>query len=142
HEGTNERSHSNGNTAPVHSVWWTWTAPFSGGVELSVTRNFSVVLAVYVGDALERLTTVTNLIFANRVIFNAAGGTTYRIAADGWTAQDMGDFTLSLQLAPPPVNDRFADAFDLTGPDVAVQGSNVAATREPGEPEHGGLPGG
>jgi hypothetical protein len=42
--------------------------------------------------------------------------------------------------AAPPPNDNFAAAEIVTGFPATVSGSNLDATREPGEPRHGGLP--
>lgn len=41
--------------------------------------------------------------------------------------------------AAAPVNDYFADAQTLNGLPVTATGSNEAATREPGEPDHNGV---
>src|SRR5437763_12486217 len=40
-------------------------------------------------------------------------------------------------LAAPPDNDAFASAHAISGPSGSVTGSNVDATAEPGEPDHG-----
>jgi thiol-disulfide isomerase/thioredoxin len=42
----------------------------------------------------------------------------------------------------PPPNDQFSNAIQLTGANVLVTGSNAGATKEPGEPDHAGNPGG
>jgi len=41
-----------------------------------------------------------------------------------------------------PANDNFANAIQLNGTNVTISGSNVNATREPGEPDHAGNSGG
>jgi thiol-disulfide isomerase/thioredoxin len=46
------------------------------------------------------------------------------------------------QAASPPINDDFADAIRLTGTNVQTTGPNVAGTKEAGEPNHAGNPGG
>jgi thiol-disulfide isomerase/thioredoxin len=46
------------------------------------------------------------------------------------------------QTASPPINDNFADAIRLTGTSVKTTGSNVGGTKEAGEPNHAGNPGG
>lgn len=45
-------------------------------------------------------------------------------------------------LAAPPANDAFVAAAELTGRSIAVAGSNKDATKELGEPDHAGRPGG
>jgi hypothetical protein len=42
----------------------------------------------------------------------------------------------------PPANDLFANRIPLSGSTLSVNGSNVDASKEPGEPIHGGNPGG
>jgi len=48
----------------------------------------------------------------------------------------------SFTLTPAPPNDSFADRIPLTGAEVHVTGANVGASREPGEPDIAGNPGG
>jgi len=48
--------------------------------------------------------------------------------------------SLSLFVGPP--NDAFGKATKLRGPPQIVTGTNVGATKEPGEPDHGGNQGG
>ena len=48
----------------------------------------------------------------------------------------------SLNLVAGPPNDAFANALKLTADSQIVTGSNAHATKEPGEPNHGGNPGG
>jgi hypothetical protein len=45
-------------------------------------------------------------------------------------------------LAVPPANDNFANATNLTGPAGSITGSTIDATKEAGEPNHAGEPGG
>jgi hypothetical protein len=45
-------------------------------------------------------------------------------------------------LAAPPPNDNFADALALSGESGGVDGTNVDATKETGEPDHADNPGG
>jgi len=41
---------NHGNSGEVHSVWWKWTAPFSGEVDLIITSaEFSALSKVYIG---------------------------------------------------------------------------------------------
>src|SRR5258708_39948322 len=42
----------------------------------------------------------------------------------------------------PPANDDFANAATITGMNALVGGTNSNATKEPGEPDHAGIPGG
>jgi len=44
--------------------------------------------------------------------------------------------------AAPPANDNFASAQALSGSSLSVSGTNVEATKQTGEPQHAGDPGG
>jgi len=70
---------------------------------------------------------------------------------NGWSGDSVDDGHLvinaSLWLATattnaPPVNDNFASATTLTGSTTTASGTNVNATKEVGEPNHGGDAGG
>ena len=135
------------------SVWWTWTAPSSGGVTLTTSgSSFDTLLCVYEGNS------VSNLVFVagndddplssdaveSRATFPVTGGTAYEIAVDGYDGAS-GDITLHLALGsadPVPANDDFANAIALTGTNVTVTGSNAGATFEVGEPLPDGAYGG
>lgn len=79
------------------SVWWSWTAPFSGTASIDTYGSaFNTLLAVYTGDTLAGL----NLIAANdndgssgsasSVSFTAGAGIQYQIAVDGFNAAAGG----------------------------------------------------
>jgi hypothetical protein len=55
---------------------------------------------------------------------------------------DGGEYSLGLQFTPAPKNDDFAHPFPLRGERTRVLASNAGATRQPGEPNHLGNPGG
>jgi List-Bact-rpt repeat protein len=135
-----------------HSVWYSWTPSSSGRVNVSTCStddSLDPVLAVYIGSELTGL----SLVGANddgaqpncqgtdsEVGFIAAAGATYRIAVDGKDG-DEGRFGLSIEA--PPANDDFADAKVLSaGLPVYDGGSTRFATKEGGEPDHAGDPGG
>jgi hypothetical protein len=70
---------------------------------------------------------------------------------NGWSGDSVDDGHLvinaSLWLATattnaPPANDNFASATTLSGPTISANGTNVNATKETGEPNHGGDAGG
>lgn len=111
------------------------------------------LLAVYVGDSVSTLTEVASndedpaTYFTSRVGFKTIAGTLYRIAVDGYTYDtatnaDSGNILLTLSFSGLTTNDDFAQAIQLTGTNITVTGNNDSATKEPGEPNHAGNPGG
>jgi hypothetical protein len=53
-----------------------------------------------------------------------------------------GPFSLNIQFTPAPANDDFTNRIRLSGSRITMLSSNAAATKEPGEPDHLGNPGG
>ena len=124
--------------------------------------GLDTVLGVYTGSAVNALTTVaTNSRIANysgsnwsfqrnsRLEFNAVAGTTYRIMVNanafGTTAEQweqnthFGEIHFNFRPVTPPANDAFASATVITGTDYRTLVTNLGATKESGEPDHGGL---
>ncbi|HEX2853553.1 MAG TPA: PQQ-binding-like beta-propeller repeat protein [Opitutaceae bacterium] len=141
-EGGEPAHAGSGNT----SLWWTWTPSRSGPVTIDTTDSaFDTLLAVYTGGALGALNPVASNDneaagkITSKVSFNAVAGTSYQIAVDGkGGATGLAVLNLLLQAG----NDAFTSAQPLTGRSFAVDGSNVTATRETGEPLILGRPGG
>jgi hypothetical protein len=79
----------------------------------------------------------------SRVTFLAYAGTGYAIAVDGYNGAS-GNIVLNLRQPnpAPPSNDNFASRQPIAGSLIDVPGINVGATKEPGEPNHAGEPGG
>jgi len=79
--------------------------------------------------------------------FRAFEGTTYHLWVDGCLGV-FGAVSLSFTFTPdpppppPPANDDFANSASLEGVLLSVIASNESATKEPGETDHGGEPGG
>ena len=123
------------------SVWYSWTAGFSGQVTVNTClSNFDTLLAVYTGSALGDLTTLASnddsCGTSSSVRFLATAGTTYRIAVDGYRGATG---QLQLKLIRTPANDDFDAAQPLTGSlPIAAAGTNVGATKQPGEPAASG----
>jgi uncharacterized membrane protein YgcG len=138
-----------------HSVWYSWTPSNSGPVDISTCTAYAsldTVLAVYTGSTLGGLTQVA----ANddsaapirfpecgggnsQVSIDAVAGTTYRIAVDG-AGGVVGRFNLRFRGRPP--NDDFANARVLSGAQAGTQATTRLATKQVGEPDHAGDPGG
>jgi len=88
------------------SVWWNWTAPFSGKASVSTAgSNFDTLLAVYLGDRLTELALTAQNDddpkggSTSLCEFQCQAGKTYRIAVDGF-AGEAGTIALNLLLLP------------------------------------------
>ncbi|MCY2987020.1 MAG: PA14 domain-containing protein, partial [Planctomycetota bacterium] len=131
------------------SVWWTWTAPSTGSVQIdTIGSNFDTILGVYTGSSVSSLTAVSggsdddsggNL--TSQGTFNAVAGTTYQIAVDGYGVTS-GNITLHVNQTSGPGNNNFANRASISGASVTITGTNVGATKESGEPNHAGNSGG
>jgi hypothetical protein len=138
------------------SVWYSWTAPSSGTTTITTEgSSFDTLMGVYTGSSVGSLTEVASNDDANyptdatsSVAFSAASGTIYRIAVDGYDGPNSGLHTGSVVLnwnqasGSAPANDNFVNAQTVTGSCGQVNGTNLNATKEPGEPDHAGNPGG
>ncbi len=56
-----EPVHWPGGSSPTNSVWWKWTAPGTGVVQINTTNStFDTILAVYTGSAVSSLSVVAS----------------------------------------------------------------------------------
>jgi hypothetical protein len=132
------------------SVWWFWVAPSNGTYVLdTVGSQADTLLAVYTGSTVGTLAIVgaddnRNAGGASLVKFSAVGGTTYHFAVDGYAGTNgVSEGAIVLNLNPSLVlNDDFAERVTLSGQTNQVTASNLTASKEPGEPNHGGNAGG
>ncbi len=147
---TSEPAHS-GYGPATSSVWYSWTAPSSGVVELDTAgTDFAAALCIYKGTSLSGLTLVgralgTGLASPARIRLPAQAGQTYMIAVDkrwGYWSAESGSVVLGWHLASPVANDMFADAEGLDGATGVSTGSNTEMTKEESEPAHAGNAGG
>jgi hypothetical protein len=132
-----------------HSVWFEWVAPFDNTVEVyteAVGNN--TVVAIYQGADFASVVDIASNDndpnaatsgYDSYVEFSVTENRTYFIvvdSADGST----GPFNLTVENTPP--NDDFVDASAWSGTGGTFRPDNTGATKEPGEPRHGGLFGG
>ena len=105
----NEPHH--GGAVGGRSVWWKWTAPANGLVEIDTFgSSFDTTLAIYTGSALSGLSLVAEnddvpngKVGISRVLFSATVGTEYQIAVDGFkTNSTTGNVVLNLRQPPAP----------------------------------------
>jgi len=132
----------------TRSIWWRWTPTTTGTVTIdTLGSGIDTVLAVYAGassaSSLGSLVAFNNDISAtekaSRVTFQAVAGQVYSIIVAGVSLAEQCN--VQLNMTRPPANDNFASAMQLTvypTLEYGIGGSNVAATKEPGEPNHNG----
>lgn len=137
-------------------------APISAQFGSPTILGLYTVLGVYTGNAVGSLTTVaTNARISaysgspwsfqrnSRLEFDAVAGTTYRVMVNanafGTTAEQwernthFGEIHFNFRPVVPPANDAFAQATVITGTDYRTVVTNLGASKETGEPNHGGL---
>jgi subtilisin len=112
-----------------HTVWYRWTAPFSGAVEMNTcTSSFDTLLGVYTGSALGSLTEAAanddGCTLGSKVAFRATKNTTYQILVDGFNG-NQGTFTLEVIDKTPPRVTSTTPANNATG---VAPGANIKAT--------------
>src|SRR5205823_11838644 len=104
-----------------NSVWWSWTAPFSGICAVYVEAPWwaNTFPNVYLGSSLAGLTRLADLEPDDRYfVFATTRGATYYIAVAGSVLQS---FQLLLTTASVPQNDYFAARIALAGTNVTVR---------------------
>ena len=130
------------------SVWFKWTAPYSGPVSVDTCGSgFDTLLAVYKGTSLKALSPVQSnddgsgkCAPQSRLSFNSVANTVYRIAVDGKAAAQG---PVELHIDGPPKNDDFDKAEKIPGSvGWYWSGSTLLSTKETGEPDHAGDAGG
>ena len=118
------------------SLWYTWTAPYSGPLFLRATSYQSYLdrVDVYIGDNLATLSYVGMVESAGTIVVQS--DTTYHFLLTSksrlpspWTRIYLG-------------NDDISNAITLSGNGGAISFSNVGATKQVGEPNHAGQMGG
>jgi hypothetical protein len=125
------------------SLWYTWTAPYSGGAVVAATADFGTpCLGVFTGTnfaSFSQLASNNTAFGVSRLVFPAAAGSNYQISVDGTTfgvSSGRGNFNVTLNLIPPPANDLFANRALISGGFYETNGSFIGSTQEPSEPNH------
>ena len=140
-----ERRHYLGSPAS-RSVWFKWTAPYTGDVILSTEKSsFDTVLEVQGaavtgvnGPSIATSDDLQEFDQASYLHFQAVLGTTYWFVVDGLNQGDgatAGTLVLSLN---PAGNNAFDHSERLAGVTGERYASTLWTDREAGEPGHGG----
>ncbi|BET69262.1 hypothetical protein ASA1KI_41800 [Opitutales bacterium ASA1] len=122
------------------TVWWTWTAPTTGTVEVRRLQYHGAIVRIFTGSSLAGLEQVVDSAYGFSDVvarFHGVGGVTYSILVEQPDHGGVGAFDLNLRLQDAPPNDMFANRAVLSGRNATAQASNALATIEAGEPYHG-----
>lgn len=142
-----------------HTIWFKWEASSTEDVTIGTCESKTpTILSVYTGSGLDALTEVASNDYSpgpncastgSEVTLRTTSGTTYSIEVDGNAfrygeppASGEGPIELQIHHQVPPANDDFADAETLAPSSPHVSAGNWGATKEFGEPDHRGKPGG
>lgn len=172
-EATSESGEDISFFAAGHSIWFEWEATATQWTTIGACgSDFPALIGVFSGGVLAGLSRVVSgspsqgphcPLVEREYTFKAVAGTDYVIGVDGNSfsfpeppaADTEGNVELRIEATPPPPNDDFADAADLTAAGetyefeseepfyfARLESYNWAASKEPGEPDHQGDPGG
>jgi len=141
---SNEPNHA-GTSSPLASVWYAWTAPSNGIMEMNTFgSDFDTTLAAYRGSRLSSLTVVASNDDSSgvqsAVSYAVSVGLTYWIAIDGYMGAEgqlILDYTFTPDSTAVP-NDNFANRIFLGTNDTTTTGENIGASGETGETSHAG----
>jgi hypothetical protein len=113
------------------SVWFSWIAPANGVWTFDTSgSSFDTVLGIYTGTTVGNLQTIGanddwNGAKTSQVSINAAAGTTYQIAVDGYAGAG-GDVELNWHSTPNlPLITSFTPASGDVGTTVLINGVNL-----------------
>lgn len=146
-----------------HSIWFEWEAADTELITIGTCGSEpATILTVYTGSVLGSLTEVVSNRYSlgptqscftgSEVTFRATAGTKYQLQVDGngYSASgesppvEEGAIELQIQSQARPDNDDFADPTPIpaAGTEFTLDAGNWGATKEAGEPNHGGKSGG
>lgn len=102
-------------TTYERTIWWSWTAPAAGRVELDLTGSDSIskFVTVWRGARLASLQLIdaSAASTAPRLIFTASAGETYQIAVGNRTTSSGGSIVMTIKGSP---GEPGSDVPDLT----------------------------
>ncbi len=98
---TGEPNHGDGKSSAFASIWFNWTAAFSGQMIFNTyASTFDTTLAAYTGEAVNSLTKLAenndaSLYTQSLITFPVVAGTTYHVAVDGNNISESGTVVLN-----------------------------------------------
>jgi hypothetical protein len=142
---TTEGQEPNTPFTSYRSVWYHFEAPSNGEFSFNTCdANFDSVVTAYKGSALNGLTLATPSSYEDQGCMVGSGsnlqnvrvraGDLIRLRVQGYTNNDTGTFTATLNFYPAPANDDFSEGTQLVGTSVSGAFSTDRAGKENNEP--------
>lgn len=130
-----ESPHDDDAEAANGSIWYRWTAPSNGVLEIDTGSRWGLIIAAYTGSSLATLERVTTGWREMRVLVRE--GTEYKIVFDQHhPGAESDDIRITGSFTAAPANDDFDDAQVITSWGSNIAAPNTSATTEAGEPSH------
>lgn len=117
---------------PGQTIWYAYTPAITGLAEVRIIPDYGSFLSVYTGNDLSSLTEIGCWDFLGDATFQVEAGQTYFLQI-GSMSGEAGGVRFKLEFVPPPSNDNFGDALEITL-GASNRFYNSMATMEPGEP--------
>ncbi len=124
---------THGNSSDFQTVWYRWTSPGRGNATFLAQSATQPNLAAYRGAVLSNLTTLGTVASGTLWLPVLSGDDTVFALTDSLG----GPFQLNVDFWPSPANDDFANPAPIQ-PGTSLEIDTRGATKEPGEPNHGG----
>jgi len=132
-----ERGETGYSSYTTGSVWFHWTPPVSGTYAIThSTRNLlGPITMVYTGTSIGSLVSAKSPGSSHhpeKFVFDGIAGVSYLFNVQAFVNQ--GQFQSSIEPVSCPANDLFANATVIGNLPAVIEGNNVHATLETGEP--------
>lgn len=120
-------------------IWYTFTPPANEAVRVSVGGDQTAELALWkvVNGGPKGIELDSCAVDGRDLVARLTGGTKYAISVGQWVTAPPMIATLTIAVQPPPANDDFAQATDITGTSFRAdvdEGAAAAASVQAGEP--------
>jgi len=124
------------NGGPYHSVWWKFTAPNNGNINIRTEGSgFDTVLALYSGDTVDDLTEIVSnddeeetFEIWSEISTNVLAGQTYYIAVDGLDDEELGQIILEWTFTPEDIPAPVIQYFEINSGSTSTTNQNVILT--------------
>lgn len=144
-EATDDPAYPPCEAGAFRRIWYTFTAPVSEPVRISVGGDPSAELASWkvLNGGPKGIQLNSCAVDGRDLITKLTAGAKYAFSVGQWTSGPPLIATLTIAVPPPPANDDFANAVTISSTPFEAtidQGSAAAATGQSGEPTPSCLP--